>query len=147
MDNYVINVVMISRKSKSIIQFLLSRCNPANWPNSCNVVFAFYHYTLQPLKMNKKGIPTLYVTDRRGRADHTKYIQSRLGSLTESIKPYPSVRLSICSNVEISAIIKAKVTKFVMKLPLYQTQIKCILNIGCHAHCLRKSIKQFFYLI
>lgn len=61
----------------------------------------------------------IYVAGRNRHGRLYKYIYYILGSLAKTIKPCPSVRPSICPSRD---------TKFDIKVPLYDTQIKSITN-------------------
>lgn len=49
----------------------------------------------------------------------------------------------VCMNALISAVMRAKETKFGTNVLLLSAQINYITNVGCHAHCPRKSVIQF----
>lgn len=46
----------------------------------------------------------------------------------------------VCMNAQISAIMKARDTKFGMKIPIYHRQLQFIANSRCHANRLCKSV-------
>jgi len=68
--------------------------------------------------------------ERRHLRSYKEHIFLIYPSTAESIYPYLSVRLSVCTNKRISETIRGKETKFGTQISIYPTQIKFVSNLS-----------------